>query len=93
LETALNDIEKAMDKIESQNSSIQTKLRDLLESNRQIAKEFTDIRRGMTSKFKEVSQQLEQTPGLAHDLAAVTSNALTKIEQDISSSNDMNKFK
>ena len=86
LETALNDIEKAMDKIESQNSSIQTKLRDLLESNRQMAKEFTDVRRGMNSKFKEVSQQLEQTPGLAHDLAAVTSNTLAKIEQDMSSS-------
>src|SRR5438132_7437012 len=79
LETALNDIEKAMDKIETQNSSIQTKLRDLLESNKQMAREFSDIRRGMTNKFKEVSQQLEQTPGLAHDLAAVTSNTLTNI--------------
>ena len=93
LETALNDIEKAMDKIECQNSNIQTKLRDLLESNRQMAKEFTDVRRGMSSKFKEVSQQLEQTPGLAHDLAAVTSNTLAKIEQDMSSTNEMNKFK
>jgi len=85
LETALNDIEKAMDKIESQNSSIQTKLRDLLESNRQMAKEFSDVRRGMSTKFKDVSQQLEQTPGLAHDLAAVTSSTLTKIEQDMAS--------
>ncbi len=93
LETALNDIEKAMDKIESQNSSIQTKLRDLLESNRQMTKEFTDIRRGMTNKFKDATQHLEQTPGLAHDLAAVTSNTLTKIEQDMSSTNDMNKLK
>lgn len=93
LETALNDIEKGMDKIESQNSSIQTKLRDLLESNRQMTKEFTDIRRNMSSKFKEITQQLEQTPGLAHDLAAVTSNTLTKIEQDMSSTNESNKFK
>lgn len=81
----MNDIEKAMDKIESQNSSIQTKLRDLLESNRQMAKEFSDVRRGMSTKFKDVSQQLEQTPGLAHDLAAVTSSTLTKIEQDMAS--------
>ncbi|CAF2393402.1 unnamed protein product [Rotaria sp. Silwood2] len=92
LEAALNDIEKAMDKIESQNSTIQTKLRDLLESNKQMAKEFTDIRRGMTSKFKEVTQQLEETPGIAHDLAAVTSNTLLKIEQDMSSTNDMNNI-
>lgn len=82
-----------MDKIESQNSSIQTKLRDLLESNRQMTKEFTDIRRNMSSKFKEITHQLEQTPGLAHDLAAVTSNTLSKIEQDMSSTNETNKFK
>jgi hypothetical protein len=82
-----------MDKIESQNSGIQTKLRDLLESNRQMAKEFTDVRRGMTNKFKDVTQQLEQTPGIAHDLAAVTSNTLTKIEHEMSSTNDMNSFK
>lgn len=81
-----------MDKIESQNSNIQTKLRDLLESNKQIAKEFTDIRRDMTGKFKEVNQQLEQAPGIAHDLAAVTSNTLTKIEQDMSTDNDMNSI-
>ncbi|CAF3319724.1 unnamed protein product [Rotaria socialis] len=92
LETTLNDIEKAMDKIESQNSSIQTKLRDLLESNKQMAKEFTDIRRGMTSKFKEATQRLEETPGIAHDLAAVTSNTLSKIEQDMSSANDANDY-
>jgi septation ring formation regulator EzrA len=84
----LNDIEKAMDKIESQNSNIQTKLRDLLESNKQMAKEFTDIRRGMTNKFKDVTHDLEQTPGLAHDLAAVTSNTLNKIEQEMSTNND-----
>ena len=93
LETALNDIEKAMDKIESQNSNIQTKLRDLLESNKQMAKEFTDIRRGMTNKFKDVKQELEQTPGTAHDLAAVTSNTLNKIEQEMSSTNDNKNFK
>ncbi len=80
-----------MDKIESQNSNIQIKLRDLLESNRQIAKEFTDIRRGMTNKFKDVTHELEQTPGTAHDLAAVTSNTLNKLEQEISSTNDSNK--
>ena len=90
LETALNDIEKAMDKIETQNSTIQTKLRDLLESNKQMAKEFTDIRRGMTNKFKDVNQKLAETPGIAHDLAAVTSNTLIKIEQDMSSTNDVN---
>ncbi len=84
----MNDIEKAMDKIESQNSNIQTKLRDLLESNKQMAKEFTDIRRGMTNKFKDVTHDLEQTPGLAHDLAAVTSNTLNKIEQEMSTNND-----
>jgi predicted nucleic acid-binding Zn-ribbon protein len=83
LETALNDIEKSMNKIDSQNSTIQTKLRDLLESNKQMAKEFSDIRRGMTNKFKDVTQQLEQTPGIAHDLAAVTSNTLIKIQQDM----------
>jgi len=88
LETALNDIEKAMDKIESQNSTIQTKLRDLLESNKQIAKEFTDIRRGMTNKFKDVTHEFEQTPGTAHDLAAVTSNTLNKLEQEMSSANE-----
>jgi uncharacterized protein YukE len=77
-----------MDKIESQNSNIQTKLRDLLESNRQMAKEFTDIRRGMTNKFKDVTHDLEQTAGTAHDLVAVTSNALNKIEQEMSSTND-----
>ncbi len=77
-----------MDKIESQNSNIQTKLRDLLESNKQMAKEFTDIRRGMTNKFKDVTHDLEQTPGLAHDLAAVTSNTLNKIEQEMSTNND-----
>jgi predicted nucleic acid-binding Zn-ribbon protein len=84
----LNDIEKAMDKIESQNCSIQTKLHDLLESNRQMAKEFTDIRRGMSSKLKETTHELEQTSGTAHDLAAVTSNVLTKIEHDMPSAHD-----
>ncbi|CAF0944684.1 unnamed protein product [Rotaria sordida] len=93
LETALNDIEKAMDKIESQNSHIQTKLRDLFESNRQMAKEFTDIRRGMTNKFKDVTRDLEQTSGTAHDLAAVTSNTLNKIEQEMSSTNENKNFK
>jgi len=77
-----------MDKIESQNSNIQTKLRDLLESNKQMAKEFTDIRRGMTNKFKDVAHDLEQTSGTSHDLIAVTSNALNKIEQEMSSTND-----
>ncbi|CAF1321979.1 unnamed protein product [Adineta ricciae] len=72
LETALNDIEKAMDKIESQNSTIQNRLRDLLESNRQMTREFTDIRRNMST--------------------AVTSNTLTKIEQDMSSTRDQHKF-
>ena len=81
-----------MDKIESQNSTIQNRLRDLLESNRQMTREFTDIRRNMSSKFKEVHRQLEQMPGVAHDLAAVTSNTLTKIEQDISSTSDQHKF-
>ncbi|CAF2954913.1 unnamed protein product [Rotaria sp. Silwood2] len=93
LETALNDIEKAMDKIESQNSHIQTKLRDLLESNRKMAKEFTDIRRGMTNKFKDVTRDLEQTSGTAHDLAAVTSNTLNKIEHEMSSTNENKNFK
>lgn len=81
-----------MDKIESQNSTIQNRLRDLLESNRQMTREFTDIRRNMSSKFKEVHRQLEQMPGVAHDLAAVTSNTLTKIEQDMSSTSDQHKF-
>lgn len=93
LETALNDIEKAMDKIETQNSNIQNKLRDLLESNRQVAKEFTEIRRGMTTKLKDVTQQMEQAPGIAHDLAAVTSETLSAIEQDMSSTHDTAKFK
>ena len=93
LESALNDIEKAMDKIESQNSNIQTKLRDLLESNKQMAKEFTDIRRGMSNKFKEVTHELEQTPGTAHDLAAVTSNTLNKIEQEMAATNDQKNLK
>jgi len=81
----LNDIEKAMDKIETQNSNIQNKLRDLLESNRQMAKEFSDIRRGMTNKLKDATQELEQAPGTSHDLAAVTTNTLNKIEQEMSS--------
>ena len=93
LETALNDIEKAMDKIETQNSNIQNKLRDLLESNRQVAKEFSEIRRGMTTKLKDVTQQMEQAPGIAHDLAAVTSDTLSAIEQDMSSTNETAKFK
>lgn len=88
LETALNDIEKAMDKIESQNSTIQVKLRDLLESNRQMAKEFTDIRRGMSTKLKDVTHELEHTSGTAHDLAAVTSNTLNKIDHEMSTRND-----
>ena len=78
-----------MDKIETQNSSIQIRLRDLLESNKQMANEFTDIRRSMTNKFKEVTQQLEQVPNIAHDLAAATSNTLIKIEQDLSSTNNI----
>lgn len=77
-----------MDKIESQNSNIQTKLRDLLESNKQMAKEFSDIRRGMSNKLKDVSHELELAPGTAHDLAAVTSNTLNKLEQEMSSAND-----
>ena len=93
LETALNDIEKAMDKIETQNSNIQTKLRDLLESNRQMAKEFSEIRRGMSTKFKDVTQQLEQAPGIAQDLAAVTSETLSALEHEISSNTETNKFK
>ncbi|CAF1010759.1 unnamed protein product [Didymodactylos carnosus] len=83
LETALNDIEKAMDKIESQNENIQTKLRDLLESNRQMAKEFTDIRQTMNNKLKDVSYELEQAPHIAHDLASSTSSTLTKIENEM----------
>lgn len=82
-----------MDKIESQNSTIQTRLRDLLESNRQTSKEFTDLRRNMSSKFKEIHRQLEEMPGVAHDLAAVTSNTLVKIEQDMSSSSPHNLHK
>ena len=88
LESALNDIEKAMDKIESQNSNIQTKLRDLLESNKQMAKEFSEIRHGMSNKFKDVTHDLEQAPGTAHDLAAVTSNTLNKLEHEMSSTNN-----
>lgn len=88
LETALNDIEKAMDRIETQNSTIQTKLRDLSESNRQMAKEFTDIRRNMATKLKDVTHELEQTSGTAHDLAAVTSNTLNKIDHEMSSNHD-----
>ena len=88
LETALNDIEKAMDKIESQNSNIQSKLRDLLESNRQMAKEFTDIRRGMANKFQDVARDLEQTSGTAHDLAAVTTSTLNKIEHEMATSHE-----
>ncbi|CAF0938296.1 unnamed protein product [Didymodactylos carnosus] len=83
LETALNDIEKAMDKIESHNEKIQNKLHDLLESNRQMAKEFTDIRRTMNNKLKEVSYELEQAPHIAHDLSLSTSSALTKIENEM----------
>ena len=82
-----------MDKIESQNSNIQIKLRDLLESNRQMAKEFTDIRRSMASKFKDVTHDLEQTSGTAHDLAAITSNTLNKIEQEITPTNDNKSLK
>lgn len=93
LETALNDIEKAMDKIETQNSNIQVKLRDLLESNRQMAKEFSEIRRGMSTKLKDVTQQLEQAPGIAQDLAAVTSETLSTIEQEMSTNIEPNKFK
>ena len=88
LETALNDIEKSMDKIESQNSTIQIKLRDLLESNRQMAKEFTDIRRNMATKLKDVTHDLEQTSGTAQDLAAVTANTLNKIEHEMSGKHD-----
>ena len=88
LEGVLNDIEKAMDRIESQNSNIQSKLRDLLESNKQMAKEFSDVRRGMSNKFKDVANDLEQAPGTAHDLAAVTSNTLNKLEHEMSTTND-----
>lgn len=93
LETALNDIDKAMDKIESQNSSIQIKMRDLLESNRQMAKEFTEIRRSMANKLKDITHQLEQTSGTAHDLAAVTSNTLNKIEHEMSSNDETKNSK
>ena len=75
-----------MDKIESQNSNIQTRLRDLLESNRQIAKEFTDIRRNMTNKVKDITQQLEQAPGIAHELAAVTSETLATLDHEMAPS-------
>lgn len=88
LESALNDIEKAMDKIESQNSTIQSKLRDLLESNRQIAKEFSDIRRNMTNKVKDVTQQLEQSPVIAQDLATAAADTLAAIEQDMNTSHN-----
>jgi len=39
----------------------------------------------MTNKLKDATQELEQAPGTSHDLAAVTTNTLNKIEQEMSS--------
>ncbi len=43
LEAQLNEIEQALNNLESQNDNIHTKLKDLLESNREIRKEMIDL--------------------------------------------------
>ena len=82
-----------MAKIESQHSTIQTQLRELLESNNHMANEFSDIRSGLTSNFKETMAELEQAPDVAHDLAAVTSATIAAIEDDMSSTKHTIQFK
>ena len=82
-----------MTTIESQHSTIQIQLRELLESNSHIANEFSDIRSGLTSNFKGTMEGLEQAPDVAHELAAVTSTAVAAIEDDMSSSKHTVQFK
>ena len=43
LEAALNEIESALDNLESQNDTIHTKLKALLESNREMRREMASI--------------------------------------------------
>lgn len=43
LEAQLNEIEHALDNLESQNDNIHSKLKELLESNREIRKEMADL--------------------------------------------------
>ena len=43
LEAALNDIEKALDNLENQNDNIHSRLKELLESNREIRKEMATL--------------------------------------------------
>jgi hypothetical protein len=75
----LNDIAKSMDKMETHISDVQNQMRSLLVSNRETAEDFIDIRRQMTNRLKKVAKRMERTPGIAHNLAAMTSETLTSI--------------
>jgi hypothetical protein len=53
----LDEIEHALDNLETQNDNIHSKLKELLESNREIRKEMANL--GMSKSSENENQQLK----------------------------------
>lgn len=58
LEAQLNEIESALDNLESQNDNIHIKLKELLESNREIRKEMVEMGMLLTATANEEEELL-----------------------------------
>lgn len=95
LETQLNEIESALDNLESQNDSILAKLKDILESNREIRKEIAsaskkdEVQESKTMKNKSDNAdvpQLQQMHDLSLNKKATNSKGDLKTEKTSSKS-------
>ena len=60
MEAQLNEIENALDNLENQNDTIHSKLKELLESNREIRQEMISL--GMINKKEPDSDVSSRTP-------------------------------
>ena len=74
LEAELNEIESALDNLESQNDNIHIKLKELLESNREIRKEMVEMGMLLTATANEEEEILASTKAEnVNDLTATPS--------------------
>ena len=94
MEAQLNEIEKALDNLENQNDNIHSKLKELLESNREIRKEMSSLLNGKSNEppksaasSKNINSDMPQLQQM-HNLSLNSSN-----NKDTASSSNTSRSK
>lgn len=90
----MNEIEKALDNLENQNDNIHSKLKELLESNREIRQEMSSLLNGKSneppksaSSSKNINSDMPQLQQM-HNLSINSSNT-----KDTASSSNTSRSK